>query len=310
MKKVILSFAVIAGLGTLTSVNASNISNDEANVITVWQDNEYVDVTLDSLNEKVQASINAILQEYELNSLQYNAEKQITKLEATHKSDKSVKVFYFDAEGKEIKMEAPAEEQKTDAGNTATSPNVLLVESFETSQDSDFVDVKFEELNEKVQAAVRVIDQTYYLNALQYNAEKQITKVEATKKDDNSKKTFYLDAEGNEIEIEMESSEKNVESTSGTQAPSIETMYAMQDDGFVEVKLEDLNEKVQEAVRTISETYELNSLQYNAEKQITKVEATKKDDQSKKTFYLDKDGVETTMDQSSEPLQNTSEGME
>ena len=79
---------------------------------------------------------------------------------------------------------------------------------------------------------------------------------------------------------------------------------------FVEVKLEDLNEKVQEAVRTISETYELNSLQYNAEKQITKIEATKKDDQSKKTFYLDKDGVETTMDQSSEPLQNTSEGME
>jgi predicted Zn-dependent protease len=234
MKKVILSFAVIAGLGTLTSVNASNISNDEANVITVWQDNGYVDVTPDSLNEKVQASINAILQEYELNSLQYNAEKQITKLEATNKSDKSVKVFYFDAEGKEIKMEAPAEEQKTDAGNSATSPNVLLSESFETSQDSDFVDVKFEELNEKVQAAVRVIDQTYYLNALQYNAEKQITKVEATKKDDNAKKTFYLDAEGNEIE--MESSEKNVESTSGTQAPSIETMYAMQDDGFVEVK--------------------------------------------------------------------------
>jgi hypothetical protein len=74
--------------------------------------------------------------------------------------------------------------------------------------------------------------------------------------------------------------------------------------------MQDLNEKVQEAVRTISETYELNSLQYNAEKQITKVEATKKDDQSKKTFYLDKDGVETTMDQSSEPLQNTNESAE
>jgi predicted Zn-dependent protease len=308
MKKVILSFAVIAGLGTITSVNASNISNHEANVIAVWQDNGFVDVTLDSLNEKVQASIIDVLQEYELNSLQYNAEKGITKLEATNKSDQTVKIFYFDAEGKEITMDAPAKEQKTDAGNTATSPNVLFVESFEMSQDSDFVDVKFEELNEKVQAAVRVIDQTYYLNALQYNSEKQITKVEATKKDDNSKKTFYLDAEGNEIE--METSAKNVESTSDTQAPSIEMMYAMQDDGFVEVKLEDLNEKVQEAVRTISETYELNSVQYNAEKQITKVEATNKDDQSKKTFYLDNDGIETTMDQSSEPVQNTNEGME
>ena len=45
----------------------------------------------------------------------------------------------------------------------------------------------------------KVVAENYTIDVLQYNAEKQITKVEATKKDDQSKKTFYFDAEGNEI---------------------------------------------------------------------------------------------------------------
>ncbi|GEM_PF-726814 len=74
-----------------------------------------------------------------------------------------------------------------------------------------------------------------------------------------------------------------------------------QNDGFKEVKFEELNEKVQAAVRIVAESYEINSLQYNKEKQITKVEATKKDDQSKKTFYFDVDGNEIIMD--ADPIQ-------
>jgi alpha-galactosidase len=69
-----------------------------------------------------------------------------------------------------------------------------------------------------------------------------------------------------------------------------------QDDGFKDVKLEDLNEKVQAAISVVAENYTIDVLQYNAEKQITKVEATKKDDQSKKTFYFDAEGTEITMD--------------
>jgi predicted Zn-dependent protease len=209
MKKVILSFALIAGLGTLTSVNASIISNDEANVITVWQDNGFVNIPVDSLNEKVKAAVAAVAQEYELNSLQYNAQKQITKLEATNKSDKTVKTFYFDAEGKEIKMEAPAEEQKADT--TTSGQKTPSIESFGVTQDSDFVNIKLEELNENVQAAIRTINQTYEVNSLQYNAEKQITKVEATKKDDQSKKTFYLDKDG--VETTMDQSSQPVQNT-------------------------------------------------------------------------------------------------
>ena len=211
MKKVILSFALIAGLGTLTSVNASNISNEKANVITVWQDNGFVNIPVDSLNEKVKASVAAIAQEYELNSLQYNAQKQITKLEATNKSDKTVKTFYFDVDGKEVKMESPANEQKADT--TTSGQKMPSIESSDASQDSDFVNIKFEELNEKVQAAIRAINQTYELNSLQYNAEKQITKVEATKKDDQSKKTFYLDKDG--VEITMDQSSEPVQNTKG-----------------------------------------------------------------------------------------------
>lgn len=69
-----------------------------------------------------------------------------------------------------------------------------------------------------------------------------------------------------------------------------------QDDGFKDVKLEDLNEKVQAAISVVAENYTIDVLQYNAEKQITKVGATKKDDQSKKTFYFDAEGNEITMD--------------
>ena len=57
-------------------------------------------------------------------------------------------------------------------------------------------------MNEKVQAAISVVAENYTIDVLQYNAEKQITKVEATKKDDQSKKTFYFDAEGNEITMD------------------------------------------------------------------------------------------------------------
>jgi hypothetical protein len=68
------------------------------------------------------------------------------------------------------------------------------------------------------------------------------------------------------------------------------------DDGFVNVKFEDLNEKVQAAVRTLIEQYDINLLQYNAEKKITKVTATSKDDQSEKIVYFDDEGKEVTLD--------------
>ncbi|HOV71897.1 MAG TPA: hypothetical protein PLO31_06785 [Dysgonamonadaceae bacterium] len=86
--------------------------------------------------------------------------------------------------------------------------------------------------------------------------------------------------------------------------------HQSQDNGFKDVKLEELNEKVQAAIRALAESYEIDSLQFNEAKQITKVEATKKDDQSKKTFYFDVEGNEITMDTTSEQAEKTDESKE
>lgn len=304
MKKVILSIALVAGLGAMTNVSAMNISNNNTGIVTSLQDNGFVDVKFEELNEKVQASVKLLIQEYDLNGLKYNAEKQITKVDATKKADQSKKVFFFDAEGKEVNMEAaPVEQKNEETTEQKEQEQAPSIDFMSVAPDSGFVDVKFNELNENVQAAIREIDKSYDLNSLQYNAEKQITKVKATKKDDQSKKVFFLDNEGKEVAMEEVATEQKMEETTQQeQAPGIESFDVMQDDGFVDVKIEDLNEKVQAAVRSINEAYDLNALQYNSEKQLTRVEATKKDDQSKKTFYLDNQGVEVTPEQ---PAQNT-----
>lgn len=167
--------------------------------------------------------------------------------------------------------------------------------AMEVSQDSSFVDVKFEDLNENVQNAVRALVEQYDLTSLQYNAEKQVTKVGLIGKEDQAAKIVYLDAEGKEIDkaaCEENKEAGKVEEGQQQPSPSDEMSQAIIDDGFVDVKFEDLNENVQNAVRTIAGEYELNALQYNAEKQVTRVKATHKEDQSQKTFYLDAEGKE------------------
>jgi hypothetical protein len=67
----------------------------------------------------------------------------------------------------------------------------------------------------------------------------------------------------------------------------------LEDDGFVDVKLQDLGEAVQVAVNAFAREYDATALKYNAEKQLTKVILVKKDDQSEKVVYLDAEGKET-----------------
>lgn len=64
------------------------------------------------------------------------------------------------------------------------------------------------------------------------------------------------------------------------------------DDGYVEVKFEDLNEKVQEAIKGYTELYDVTALAYNAEKKHTKVTLSLKADQSAKVVILDDEGKE------------------
>lgn len=68
------------------------------------------------------------------------------------------------------------------------------------------------------------------------------------------------------------------------------------DDGFVKVKLEELSPAVQAAVNALSKEYDVKALKYNAEKQLTKVIGTSKEDKSEKTFILNEKGKEVKPD--------------
>ncbi len=198
MKKVILSITLFAAglFATSTAIQAADAINSNLVAISVQQDDGFTDVKLEELPEAVQAAINALAGEYDVKTLKYHAEKQVTKVEAIKKADQSSEVLYFDAEGKQTTWEeAPEQEVKEEVQEPSA-------EMSSVSQDDGFADITFEKLNEKVQVAVRTLSETYELNALQYNAEKQLTKVVATNKEDKSSKTFYFNNEGEETTLD------------------------------------------------------------------------------------------------------------
>ncbi|HOO95721.1 MAG TPA: hypothetical protein PLH60_06560 [Proteiniphilum sp.] len=68
------------------------------------------------------------------------------------------------------------------------------------------------------------------------------------------------------------------------------------ENGFVEVKLEELNPEVQAAVKALLADYDVKVLKHNVEKQLTKVVLTNKQDQSEKKVLLDEKGNEVSKD--------------
>jgi hypothetical protein len=106
MKKVILSIAILVAAITLIGVQQVNAAYEQPAISMVMQDDGFVEVPLDSLSPAVQASVNALATEYDITSLKFNAEKQITKVKLVKKEDQSEKVVYFDAQGKEVTLDA------------------------------------------------------------------------------------------------------------------------------------------------------------------------------------------------------------
>ncbi len=70
-----------------------------------------------------------------------------------------------------------------------------------------------------------------------------------------------------------------------------QTIVNQTDDGFKEIKLEELNEKVQAAIKTYENEYTVKALAYNVEKKQTKVTLLSKTDQSEKVVLLNEDGT-------------------
>ncbi|HHT30509.1 MULTISPECIES: hypothetical protein [Petrimonas] len=108
MKKVIVSMAMaISGLFAISvAQGVATVTEDSVREL-LLEDDRFTDIKFEELNEKVQAAVNALGETYTVDSLKYNAEKQVTKVKATSKVDQSSKVFYFNNEGVEIVWEKP-----------------------------------------------------------------------------------------------------------------------------------------------------------------------------------------------------------
>ena len=211
MKKVILSIALFAAglFVTSTTIQAAERMNSNIVAMSVQQDDGFVDVKLEELPEPVQAAINALAEKYEVKGLKFDAQRQIIKVEATNKTDQAYEVLYFDAEGKQVTLEeAPEQEVQEEVQQPSAEMSYVR-------QDDGFADITFESLNEKVQAAVRAVAETHELNVLQYNAEKKLTKLVATNKEDQSSKTFYFNNEGEETTLDSTPAETQTQEEVG-----------------------------------------------------------------------------------------------
>ncbi len=211
MKKVILSIALFAAglFVTSTTIQAAERMNSNIVAMSVQQDDGFVDVKLEELPEPVQAAINALAEKYEVKGLKFDAQRQITKVEATNKTDQAYEVLYFDAEGKQVTLEEAPEQEVQEEVQQPSAETVYV------RQDDGFADITFESLNEKVQAAVRAVAETHELNVLQYNAEKKLTKLVATNKEDQSSKTFYFNNEGEETTLDSTPAETQTQEEVG-----------------------------------------------------------------------------------------------
>ena len=108
MKKVIVSMAMaISGLFAISVAQGVATVTEDSVWELLLEDDRFTDIKFEELNEKVQAAVNALGETYTVDSLKYNAEKQVTKVKATSKVDQSSKVFYFNNEGVEIVWEKP-----------------------------------------------------------------------------------------------------------------------------------------------------------------------------------------------------------
>ena len=108
---------------------------------------------------------------------------------------------------------------------------------------------------------------------------------------------MYFNENGEKIEKDKDANQ-NVERESIQQIEQIQQPpFAVlddpnQNDGFVEVKLEDLNENVQSAIREIGNTYDISTITYSSDQKITKVKSKSKADQTEKVFKFDDEGKE------------------
>lgn len=212
MKKVILSVAIVAGMLVATNVQKVHATQEQPTIAVTLEDDGFADVQLQDLSEVIQSAIGSFAQEYDIKALKYNAEKQIAKVVMTNKDDQSEKTIYLNAEGSEV--EAPESEAVQEGGTPSAVFSGVM-------QDDGFVDVKYSELSEKVQSAVQEISQTYDVTSLKFNEGNKIYKVDGINKEDQSKKEFFLNEEGQEVEQNTAQADQQLQQTESEETPML-----------------------------------------------------------------------------------------
>ena len=226
MKKIILSIAIIASVFLMTNINVANAS-EKPTISIVTEDDGFVEVSLQDLNENVQASIKSFTNEYDVKSLKYNAEKQLTKVELIKKDDQSSKKVLFNDSGEKVEKDKSndrnVERQETQQLEQIQQPSFQLNTDFE--QNDGFVETKLEDLNENVQSAIREIGSTHEVATITYNKDTKVTKVKSTNRADQTEKVFSFDDEGKEVQPETKNKEleRTIEQREIEQRVNIET---------------------------------------------------------------------------------------
>lgn len=201
MKKMILSIAVIAGMFLMTNLNVATAS-EKPTISIVAEDDGFVEVRLQDLNERVQASINALANEYDVEALKYNAEKKLTKVVLIKKDDQSTEKLYFNDNGEKIEKDKEANKNSEIESFQQTEqiqqPPFAVLD--DPNKKDGFIEVKLEDLNENVQTAIRGLGNTYDISVITYSNDRKVTKVKAKSKADQTEKVFKFDDEGKELE--------------------------------------------------------------------------------------------------------------
>lgn len=226
MKKIILSIAVIVSMFLMTNINIANAS-EKPTISIVTEDDGFVEVNLQDLNENVQASINSFTNEYDVKSLKYNAEKQLTKVELIKKDDQTSKKVLFNDSGEKIEKDKSndrnVERQETQQLEQIQQPSFQFNNDFE--QNDGFVETKLEDLNENVQSAIREIGSTHEVATITYNKDTKVTKVKSINRADQTEIVFSFDDEGKEVQPETKNREleRTIEQREIEQRENIET---------------------------------------------------------------------------------------
>lgn len=226
MKKIILSIAIIASVFLMTNINVANAS-EKPTISIVTEDDGFVEVSLQDLNENVQASIKSFTNEYDVKSLKYNAEKQLTKVELIKKDDQSSKKVLLNDSGEKVEKDKSndrnVERQETQQLEQIQQPSFQLNTDFE--QNDGFVETKLENLNDNVQSAIRELGSTHEVATITYNKDTKVTKVKSTNRADQTEKVFSFDDEGKEVQPETKNKEleRTIEQREIEQRVNIET---------------------------------------------------------------------------------------